>query len=73
MSCVNSDNKCQAPDCRQPRADKAQQPFFICRKTGHVARDCPDKDKQSPVKMVADNGVRPIPHFLGCVQKTVDS
>ena len=49
-----------ARECRAPAVETNNRPCFICNKTGHIARNCPLKGQNVPVKSVSSL------HF-GCI------
>ena len=59
MTCVNCSRKGHAAsECRQPKREKHEKLCFTCNKTGHEARNFPDKPAACarPIKAIEDAG-----------------
>ena len=61
MSCVNCGAKGHmGSECRKPKVEFGKRPCFICNKSGHLARNCPDKPASRPALKMVEDG------FGGC-------
>ena len=56
MSCINRGRKGHAAsECRQAKVEKGDRPCFTCGKSGHEARNCPNKPAaRAPLKALED-------------------
>ena len=72
MTCVNCSRRGHAAsEFRQPTREKHERLCFTCNKSGHEARNCPDKPAVGarPVKAIEDAGARRVATVFAFTEK----